>query len=152
MKIDLQLKLKIKAHCMKMVSQKIEDINAVIQGLKESRSNETKSSAGDKFETSRAMLDLEIDKQMAVLSDWQTKQSRIDLTKLDNYKIAQSGALIETDSDYYFILESVGRIQVEKLSVFCLSVNAPIAQILIGEKKGERIKFRDKNIVVKSIV
>jgi hypothetical protein len=152
MKLDLALKLKIKAHCLSEVGQKIAKINTAIQGLKESRSNDTKSSAGDKFETGRAMLDQEIDKQFSVLLDWEAKQTRIEQTKLDNYLTAQPGALIKANSDYYFILESLGRIQIDGLSVFCLSINAPIAKLLIGKKEGDSIKFGEKSITINSIV
>jgi hypothetical protein len=152
MKLDLALKLKIKTHCLEIAEQKITEIKTAIKGLKESRSNDTKSSAGDKFETGRAMIDQEIDKQMAVLLDWESKQTNLEQIKLKEYTTAQVGALIKTNTDLYFILDSLGRINYEGNSIFFLSIKAPIAKLLIGMKKGDVVKFRDKTIHLKAII
>ena len=46
------------------LDRKIEVINKAIVLAKDSRNNDTKSSAGDKFETGREMMQIEIEKNV----------------------------------------------------------------------------------------
>ena len=45
-----------------IIDQKIDEAKSSISAAKESRDNETKSSVGDKYETGRAMAQIELDK------------------------------------------------------------------------------------------
>ena len=45
-----------------ILNEKISNLNKDINSLKESQKNDTKSSMGDKYETGRAMIQLELEK------------------------------------------------------------------------------------------
>ncbi len=53
---------------LKILDDKIEILKEEIESTKESRNNDTKSSAGDKYETGRAMMQIELDKNEAQLN------------------------------------------------------------------------------------
>ena len=53
-----------------MLEQKIKIAEESISCIQEARNNETKSSAGDKYETSRAMMQAELDKQNILLQQF----------------------------------------------------------------------------------
>ncbi len=55
----MTLKQKIHGHTLEIINAKISLLQKVLADLKESGSNETKSTAGDKHETALAMLQIE---------------------------------------------------------------------------------------------
>ena len=55
----MTLKQKIYNHYLGVINDKIKLLQQVLADLKESSSNETKSTAGDKHETTLAMLQIE---------------------------------------------------------------------------------------------
>ena len=55
----MTLKQKIYNHYLQIIHEKVHLLQQVLAGLKESGSNETKSTAGDKHETALAMLQIE---------------------------------------------------------------------------------------------
>ena len=64
----VSIKQSIKSEVLRHLVLKIEDISTAITSLKESRDANTKSSAGDKHETSRAKIQIEIDQLSKQLS------------------------------------------------------------------------------------
>ena len=65
----LELKQAAFDFCKSMILKRIQTIEAVLLSLEESRSNESKSSVGDKYETGRTMLQLEEEKNKTQLLD-----------------------------------------------------------------------------------
>ena len=53
-----------------MLDKKIKTVQESISYIQEARNNETKSSAGDKYETSRVMMQAELDKQNLLLQQF----------------------------------------------------------------------------------
>lgn len=59
---DSSTKQSLYTHCQNHINDRISLLEKQLQSLKEARDNETKSSAGDKFETGRAMMQSEVQK------------------------------------------------------------------------------------------
>ena len=55
-------KQKLIQRCSNYLKDKINSLNAIINEVSEASNSENKSSAGDKHETSKAMMQLEIEK------------------------------------------------------------------------------------------
>lgn len=55
----MTFKQKIHTHCLQLVDDKILELETILRELNESAANNTKSSAGDKHETERAMVQIE---------------------------------------------------------------------------------------------
>ena len=62
MKDSLKIKKKLYEACLLFVNEKYNTVHTIIESNKKALHSETKSSAGDKHETGRAMLQLEIEK------------------------------------------------------------------------------------------
>ena len=110
--------------------------------LAESGNSENKSSAGDKHETTRAMMQLEQEKTGNQLkeSEEQLKEfERIDFTKTPQ-TITQS-SLVETNKGLFFIAASIGKIIVDNQTVFVISSKSPLAMALSGRKEKDVIVF-----------
>ncbi|WP_421813273.1 3-oxoacyl-ACP synthase [Flagellimonas sp.] len=113
--------------------------------LQESLGSETKSSAGDKHETGRAMVQLEQEKlgqQVQELSATRSILNKINIDSPSN-KI-RLGSLVKTSIADYFIAISAGAFKHNNREVYCISANAPIARLLLGKEKGACFIFNGK--------
>lgn len=128
---------------------KISDLQKAIDSTRNSRDNDTKSSAGDKHETSRAMAQIELDKLELQLN--KTVQTRTDLNKLNSsrvYDFIEFGSLVETDSGYYYISIGHGKIRINEEIYYAISIASPIGNILKGKQKGDLVGFNQKEIEI----
>lgn len=112
--------------------------------LQESLNSETKSSAGDKHETGRAMVQLEQEKlgqQQVVLDQMQRVLQQINIES-QNQKVGL-GNLVKTTLGTYFIAIGAGVFKMENGEmVYCISANSPIAQLVMGKMPGASYVFR----------
>ncbi|AEM70324.1 hypothetical protein Murru_1281 [Allomuricauda ruestringensis DSM 13258] len=120
--------------------------------LQESLSSETKSSAGDKHETGRAMVQLEQEKLGQQLLELDTTRSVLNKINIDtpSDKI-RLGSLVKTSVADYFIAISAGAFKHNDGVVYCISANAPIARLLLGKEKGERFVFNGSQSILEVI-
>ena len=98
-----------------------------------SRNSDTKSSAGDKFETSREMAQIEITKIEAEIL--KTQQFIQHLTT----NIAQ---LVITDKSIFCITIAFGKLIVSGTEVFCISNSAPISKQLVNTEISANFEYR----------
>jgi hypothetical protein len=75
--MEQSIKKQLFDFCKMFADNRVSRIRTVIVGLKESLDDETKSSAGDKYETGRAMLQLDIEKSSVQLAEAEKLQKRI---------------------------------------------------------------------------
>jgi len=117
-----------------------------IADLKKSRDNETKSSAGDKFETGRAMMQAEMDR-FAIQAN-KTQQAINDLSQIDISKTDQKialGSLVVTSNGNYFIGIGYGKIEIEQNSYYTISLASPVGQLFKDKTVGSVVQHL-KNI------
>ena len=142
-----------KKHLYSLVVNQLEErLNALSMlqdELREALTKDSKSSAGDKYETSRAMTHLEQEK---LLQQQQVfKQMKARLSSLDpehTHKEIGFGSLVETSHGWYFFSIAIGEIVFDQTPVFVLSNAAPLAQALLGKKAGEKLVFQGKEIAI----
>jgi len=119
----------------------------------ESILEEEKNSAGDKYETSRETMTQDLNSL-----EKQIKQSNLDLEELyrlqtikDTPPTVQEGALVQLGTEWFLLAVSMGQVKVGDKSVFLLSKNSPLGELLVGKKKGEAIQFRGKSQAINEI-
>ena len=138
------IKQNIKSEVLRQLDLKIKDISSAVKSAEESRDNDTKSSAGDKHETSRAKIQTEIDqlsKQLVNAQRQKNNLSIIDTNTLNS--IADVGSLVETNKGYFFISTGWGRIQIQDENYYVISIESPIGRLLKNKKEGDSIQFRN---------
>ena len=143
------IKLKLFQICRNKIISKIGNLEDAIEEVKLSAQQETKSSVGDKYETGRAMMHLEIEKLSVQLFQW--KKLLEDTDKIDLQLLSTSvkkGTLVRTDQGIYFILVALGKIDLDGTTYFVISEESPIGKILTGKKKTDRIEFNQKLISI----
>lgn len=135
------------------LKKKIQDMQRDFQLARESRNSDTKSSAGDKFETGRQMMQKEMDKCSMMIDLYQNQWNTLDQIKLQNTpKFIDQGSLILTDKGNYLLSIGLGKIELERESYFIISVDSPIGSLLKGKSIGDKIVFRENSIKITNIV
>lgn len=146
------MKNKLIKHLENILIEKLDVLNADISSLIESRNNDTKSSAGDKYETGREMTQIELNKLEAQLI--KTKLLLSELLKADALKSNTSidfGALVYTDKENYFLTIPFGKVNLEDEEFFVISMASPIGSLLKGKKIGDVISFNGRDIKIEKI-
>jgi transcription elongation GreA/GreB family factor len=119
-------------------------IQSQISVLQESLNSETRSSAGDKHETGRAMLQLEREKlgqQLLEVEKQQRALSAVSVKKRSTNVCL--GSLVYATTANYFLAVSVGEFIKDGSRVYCISPQTPIGRQLIGKTKGDSILFKN---------
>lgn len=139
--------------CLEIVNARQATIQERFSGIQEAMLSETKSSAGDKHETGRAMLQLEREKLGNQLAEIQ--KVREILFKINPKSEASQGCLgsvVYTTQANYFISISVGEIAVNHEKFYAIATNTPIGKLLLGKKVGEAVSFRNQEFVIEKIL
>ena len=144
---------KLLAKCVDYVEERVSRLQSSIKDLEHDLGNETKSSAGDKYETSREMMNTEINKLQNQLLSF--KKLKEVLAVIENRKVSttvQLGSIVKTDAANYFISIPVGEIKVEEEKYYAIGLNSPIGKLLLGKEKGEQFIFQQKEFSIKKIL
>jgi hypothetical protein len=133
----IQLKQQLYNLCLDYINQRIVNAEKVIEGAQNSANDETKSSAGDKYETGRTMMQQEAQWGRTQLAEAQKLKQDLDQIKPDGVSdIVLAGSLVHTNKGVFYIAISAGRLQVEKETVFAISAISPLGAKLLGQKAG----------------
>lgn len=138
----MKIKEQLYNFCKSYIEDRISRIQKQIKGIQESLTSETKSSAGDKHETGRAMLQLEREKLgQQLLEAEKMKQMLSKVIVNSNSSIVAPGSWVTTNNNSFFIAISAGETIVDTTKVYCISPNTPIGKLLIGKKEGDSFTF-----------
>ena len=139
---EKDLKIALYQFCQGFVDQRATRIQSQIKELQTALDSETKSSAGDKHETGRAMLQLEREKlghQLAEVQDLNRVMQKIDISSKKT--AAALGSLVKTTTANYFLAISAGEFKSDDSPIYCISLNTPIGIMLLGKTVGDTIGF-----------
>ena len=132
-----------------------ERINAAMLALSEAQkasNDDTKSSAGDKYETSREMMKQELDRNMAQLNE--ANKLKISLQRISSKtknESAAEGSIIITDNGNFYLAISAGKLILNDKIYFAVSPSSPVGFKLKGLKSGNSFQVNDKNYMVINI-
>lgn len=129
-------------HCLLLLHKKQQELQAILKGLTNSASNETKSTAGDKHETALAMLQIEQEKTSRQLNHLLTQISFLEtIDVLKHHNIISNGSLVNTNRGLFYITVALGKILVEETPVFILSLQSPLGKQLSGLQQGNHAEL-----------
>ncbi len=153
MKNNRIIKKHLLEQCNQALEKRFQAVNKILTDIKVSLESETKSSAGDKHETGRAMLQLEREKagnQLAAIN----REKQI-LSKIQSEEITPNislGSLVITSQANYFIAISCGEIKYQNQAYYAISAAAPIARLLLGKKAGDQVLFQKNTITIQNVL
>ncbi|AVR44736.1 transcription elongation factor [Christiangramia fulva] len=131
--------------CREILNERREVIKKAMDGLKEDLENETKSSAGDKFETGREMINIEWNKLSIQLKE--NDRLHQIFNRIDNQNSTEEvrlGSIVRTSNANYFISAPIGIITAGSEAFFAIGINSPVARLMLGLKQGEDFSFNGK--------
>ena len=146
------LKQQLFKACLTLIEERIKTINESLRSISESKNNETKSSAGDKYETGRAMLQIEEENSRTQLL--RAVQLKAQLEQLDLQQPLEKigpGSLVTTNGAAYFISIGLGLVTIESKDYYCISPGSPIGKLLMDKKVGDRFEFNGSKIKIMEI-
>lgn len=150
---DLDLKQRLLEECEGFIEKRLQTVKNHIAQIQESLVSETKSSAGDKHETGRALLQLEREKsghQLSIIEKLKEDLSKINITRTS---IAIGpGSVVFTTRFNYFIAISAGELMVDGTIFFAISPNTPIGLLLMGKTIDNHIKFLENSFTIINVI
>ncbi|WP_442264976.1 GreA/GreB family elongation factor [Tenacibaculum sp. ZS6-P6] len=149
----MSIKEKLYQECVFYVEKREQTIQEIISSNKKALLSETKSSAGDKHETGRAMLQLEMEKagqQIAVVHQMKETLAKVDT--VNSHDLVRLGSVIITENMNYFIAISLGKTIIDNKDYFIISSSSPIGKMFLGKKEGDEVVFNGKSITIQSIL
>ena len=135
-------KNKLKQVCCSIIEQRIEALKASIENAQQAANSEEKSSAGDKYETARAMSHLEKDMHAKQLAENVKELATLHAVAVNSiYNTVKPGAFIKCKEASFFIAAGLGKQTIEGETIFCLSPHAPLAKLLQQKNVNDRFLF-----------
>ncbi|MEP7265601.1 MAG: 3-oxoacyl-ACP synthase [Bacteroidota bacterium] len=143
---------KVYEKCMQYLNEHIHDLNDRLTEIRQSMEGESKSSAGDKHETSRAMLHLEQEKLGSQLQEALLQQNALQQYEhVTDTGTVKNGSLMHTDKGYIYLTVPLGKLHVGETDVMVISQRSPLGMQLLGKKVGDLIKQQAINFKILEI-
>jgi transcription elongation GreA/GreB family factor len=149
----VQLKELLYQQCLDYVQKRMD---AAEQGIKEAQQaskDDTKSSAGDKYETGRAMMQQETDRNMAQLNE--ANKLKVALNQISTSvttKQVENGSVVLTNNGNFYMAISAGTLLVDSLSYFAISPASPIGLKLKGLKATDQFTLNGKDYKITTVL
>ncbi len=146
------LKTKLLEACKTQLGARRQAVDAILANVAYSLKEETKSSAGDKHETGRAMLQLEREnagKQLAEIEKLEVILQRVSTTVSSGP--VHLGSIVVTSQNNYFISIPAGAITINGELYYAIGASSPIGQCVLGKVEGDELRFRERVFSVNSI-
>jgi transcription elongation GreA/GreB family factor len=146
------LKEKILDILKQKLQHQLNELTEAIALLKDSRDNDSKSSAGDKHETSRAMAQIELDNLEQQLMKNQQILQELEAISIHRVSdVVESGSLVYTNYETYFISVGLGKIIVADQTFYAISLASPLGTLLYKKTKGDSIELQGRKIQIKKL-
>lgn len=148
----IEFKQQLKAACLQLLQQRIKNINTAIAEAREASNSEEKSSAGDKYEVSRAMGHLSQEMQGHQLEEAQNNLSFINSLNPETiYADVTTGAVVISNQQTFFICQGLGTVTPGNEKITLLSPKAPLAAALMHKKAGDTVSFNGKTLEITEV-
>lgn len=149
----MTIKEKLYNQCLEFIDNRLLTVKTTMDQIQESLLSETKSSAGDKHETGRAMLQLEREKAGNQLAEIEKQKQILKKVNLESkHENVALGSVIKTTQANYFIAVSAGELTVDEIKYYAISAATPIAQLLLSKYINDEVAFRENKFKIIAIM
>ena len=149
----IDLKSELHRQCLAIVNQRITTVKKAIADAQATANSDTKSSAGDKYETTRSMMQLEIEQYSTQLGEaMKLKEALTKINPVLPTTVVQPGSLVLTDHGDFYLATSVGSMTVNDKPYVVLSPVSPVGACMMGLKTGGEFVFNKKTFVLKDVI
>lgn len=149
----LQIKNELYLYCLNFADDRIRSAEQAILSAQEASADDTKSSAGDKYETTREMMQQEISRNQTQLHE--ARKLKLALSAINpgkSHETVQPGSVVLTDQGNFFISISAGQVKLADRSYFAVSPISPMGKALMGSRKGATVTFNHKDFTILDVI
>lgn len=138
--------------CLSFIEQRIQTAETALTQAREASNDDTKSSAGDKYETSREMMQQDIDRNKRLLIDAEENRKVLEaIGQAIPTDSIRGGSLVHTNQGIFYISISAGQLQSEGKTVFAISAVSPIGKLMLGKKSKDSFDFNGKKYTIQEV-
>jgi transcription elongation GreA/GreB family factor len=138
---------------LQLLNEKITNLNTDLIDLSAGLQNDTKSSAGDKHETARAMNQLEQEKLQHQLAEFLRQKEMLTQTEITtNSSVITSGSLFQTNNGLFFLSIPLGRVPTTVGQIMIISPQSPLGKAFLGKRKGDTVEYNTSTYMVSDII
>jgi len=148
----LDHKAALKQYAQDQITRRIDTARQSAEQAQHAANQEEKSSAGDKYETGRAMGHLQQEMHARQLAEHTRELATLHQVKVDTLcTTPTAGAYIQCPGLGIFIAAGLGKQQFNGKTILFLSPAAPLAKILHDKKIGDQFSFNGRNLSIEDI-
>lgn len=130
-----------------VLEQRATALQAELSATVEARNSDTKSSAGDKHEVGRAMVQQELDQLEGRLVSVRTMQQELARVPMDHvHERVGFGSMVTTDQGCYLIAIGMGVFQQAGGPFFAISLASPVGQAMLGKRRDDVVTVNGRSI------
>ena len=145
----MNMKRQLHEHIENLLQQKLQLLEASFKEKREALLSESKSTAGDKHETGRAMIQLEQEKLSSQLMQLRKQMEVVNRINPDSTpKKAQLGSLVTTENGKFYLSTGIGPLTLNGENFFCIAPTSPIGQAMLGKVVGDKFSFNGKEQLI----
>jgi transcription elongation GreA/GreB family factor len=146
------LKKQLHSLCAYQIKQRIEAVELAIKSAQEASDDDTKSSAGDKYETGREMMQQEEERNVAQLTEAKKLMAALNNINAEHKgDVAEAGSVINTDQGNFYLAVSAGMLTVDNINYVAVSPASPIGVKMRGLKANDEFNLNGKNYLIKKV-
>jgi transcription elongation GreA/GreB family factor len=138
--------------CSEYISKREAEIKKVIADAQEAAANDTKSSAGDKYETGREMMQQEISQNQGRLNELNKLKATLEhISPTQKGAVALPGSIVYTNNGNFYIAISAGVLKADGTGFYAISAASPVGAKLMGQRVGYEFELNGKKFVVEGV-
>jgi hypothetical protein len=139
--------------CEEYVKERINTAESALADNRAGLEDDSKSSAGDKYETSREIVQQEVIRNELLLTEARSMEvilSKININQCFN--TIQNGSLAITNHGSFFFAIAIGKVELNKKDYFIISIGSPLGQAFRDKSAGEKVVFNGKTYQIKEVL
>lgn len=138
--------------CEEYIKDRINTAEHALADNRAGLDDDSKSSAGDKYETSREIVQQEVIRNELLLKDARTMEGMLTRINIEpTYAHIQNGSIAVTNHGIFFFAIAIGKVQVDQKDYFVISISSPLGQNFKDKRVGEKVNFNGKVYQIKEV-
>ncbi len=137
----------IQQHLETQLTDYIDELHSVNEEIGE----ETKSSAGDKFETSREMMNQEVSRIEERITYLKKQVNALQNISLKPSTSIQNGSVVQTNHGLFFFGIAFGKLNSEEHDLIGLSLNSPLGKLMTEKTAGDEFTFMNRKYIIQNV-
>ncbi|PST82437.1 3-oxoacyl-ACP synthase [Pedobacter yulinensis] len=135
-----------------LTDQRLDEAGTALRLAEEAAKDDTKSSAGDKYETTREMMQQQIDNNRKLLFEAGRQRAFLLQLPLAATATVSNGSLVRTSLGWFFISISAGQVAAGGIPVTAISQAAPLGRLLMSQIPGKSVTFNGRTFLIEEIL